>query len=88
MTTQTHDDVDYRKYWFAWLCLLIITLAMVSIGSTPVLLLGITMKAAIICLWFMHLRYERWELTLSVLMGIFATALLLFLLIAPDGRAM
>ena len=88
MTSQTHAEVDYRTYWLAWLCLLVITLAMVFIGNQPVLIAGMSLKAAIIGLWFMHLRYERLDLVLSVALGIFATALILFLLIFPDGRAM
>ena len=88
MTTEPHADVDYRKYWIAWFVLLIITLAMIFVGSPTVLILGMTCKATIICLWFMHLRYEHIELVLSVLIGIFGTSLILYLLIAPDGMAM
>ncbi len=88
MTEQSHTAVDYRTYWLAWLALLLITLAMVFIGSRPVLITGMTLKAAIICLWFMHLRYERLDLLLCVILGIFATALVLFGLIASDGRLM
>lgn len=88
MTAQTHAEVNYSTYWLAWLCLLVITLAMVFIGSPPVLVAGMVLKAAIISLWFMHLRYEHVDLVLCVVLGIFATGLLLFLLIAPDGTAM
>jgi len=88
VTTQAHTQVDYSKYWMAWLCLLFITLAMVFIGTPAVLITGMTLKATIIALWFMHLRYERVDFALCIVFGIFATALILFLLIFPDGRAM
>ena len=88
MTSEAHREVDYRTYWLAWLCLLVITVAMVFIGTSTVLLAGMTLKAAIIGLWFMHLRFERLGLVASVALGTFATGLILFLLIYPDGRAM
>lgn len=86
--TEAHVQVSYKTYWYAWLCLLVLTLVMVFIGDPPVLIAGICVKALIITLWFIHLRYEKLELVLYVLGGIFATALVLFFLIAPDGRAM
>jgi hypothetical protein len=74
--------------WVAWGALLVLTVAMLAIGHPLVLLAGITAKAAIICFWFMHLRGERWDLTATVLVGAFATAAVLFGLIAVDGMAM
>ena len=88
MTAQSHPQVSYRTYWVAWLCLLAITVAMVFTGTRPVLILGMCVKATIIALWFMHLKYERLDFVLCVLVGIFATGLVLFGLIAPDGMAM
>jgi cytochrome c oxidase subunit IV len=78
----------YQTYWLAWVSLLVITVAMVYSGRPFLLVTGMTAKAAIIGLWFMHLRYERLDLVLCVVVGIFATALVLFLLMVPDGRAM
>lgn len=88
MTVSQHAQAGYKTYWLAWLCLLFITLTMVFIGSSPVLIAGMTLKATIIGLWFMHLRYERKGFVLCITLGIFLTAALLFGLIAPDGRAM
>ena len=88
MTTQEHGTVSYTTYWRAWLCLLVITVTMVFIGSAPVLIGGMMLKATIIALWFMHLRYERLDFVLCVIISIFCTALLLYLLILSDGRAM
>ncbi|MBI3268128.1 MAG: hypothetical protein HYZ53_03835 [Planctomycetes bacterium] len=81
-------DVPYRTYWRAWGCLLALTLGMVLIGHPAVLLAGMTLKAAIIAFVFMHLKFERAGLVVSVLVGIFATSLVLFLLLIPDGLAM
>ncbi len=88
MTAPSPTQVNYRTYWLAWLCLLCITLAMLFIGKPAVLIAGMILKASIIGLWFMHLRYERLDFVLCILVGIFVTGLLLFGLIAPDGRAM
>lgn len=80
-------DTPYRTYWLAWLALLTITIAMVAIGHPALLLVGMAVKATIIALWFMHLRYERAALLLTVALVIVATNLLLFGLIAVDGMA-
>lgn len=80
--------VSYKTYFKAWLVLLAITLTMVVVGSPALLIFGMCAKAAIIALWFMHLRYERIDFTLYVLLGMFATAIILYALTVPDGRAM
>ncbi len=86
----SHLDVanPYRIYWIAWLCLLVVTVVMLFLGNRTLLILGISFKAIVICLWFMHLRYERLDFVLYSLVGMFATAFVLFGLIAPDGLAM
>ena len=78
----------YRSYWIAWVVLLILTLAMVFIGSPAVLIAGMAIKAAIIVFWYMHLRFERMSFVMIILIAIFATSLVLFYLIAPDGKSM
>lgn len=80
--------ISYRKYWVAWLALLIVTLIMVFVGHRPLLVAGMIVKASVIALWFMHLKYERLGLVLSVLLGTFVTGLVLYVLIIPDGMAM
>ncbi len=77
----------YRAYWIAWLVLLAITLVMLAVGGTAVVAVGITLKAAIIALWFMHLRSERLDFTAYIIVGIFVTGLILGLLLLPDGLA-
>ena len=81
-------ETHYRTYWKAWIALLAITLVMLTFGHAALLIVGMSVKAAIIAFWFMHLRKERFDFVLYVLVGIFATALILFRLILPDGRAM
>jgi cytochrome c oxidase subunit IV len=60
---------------------------MLVVASPVVVLAGISLKAAIICLWFMHLRYERWDFATIIAVFIFATAVFLALLTYPDGAA-
>lgn len=84
----THAEVPYSIYVKAWVFLLIVTITMVLISQPAVLILGMSIKALVITLWFMHLRYERLDFVLYVLLLIFATALILFGLIAPDGSVM
>ncbi|MDP6539840.1 MAG: hypothetical protein QF903_02325 [Planctomycetota bacterium] len=79
---------SYGSYWIAWFVLLLITLAMVFIGSKPVLAAGMVVKAAIIAMFFMHLAFEKKSLVYTVLIGIFATTAVLVVLVAPDGAAM
>ncbi len=79
---------SYKSYWIAWFVLLMITLAMVSIGNKPVLALGMTVKALVIALFFMHLAFEKKSLIYSVGIGILVTTAVLVVLLVPDGRAM
>lgn len=83
----THS-VPCRVYWIAWFVLLAITVAMVYTHHPAVLLLGMAVKASIIMAWFMHLKYERFEFALGILVSIFATGMILFGLLVPDGLAM
>jgi len=79
---------NYRVYFKAWVALLGITLLMVFYTHTGVVIAGVMAKAAIIALWFMHLRYERRALVWCIVLPILVTAMLLFGLIIPDGLAM
>ncbi len=79
---------NYSVYFKAWLVLLAITVIMVAIGSTAFLIVGMTLKATIIALWFMHLRYEHRGLVWSVVVSLVVCSLLLYGLIAADGMAM
>ena len=86
--SDTHASPHYGVYWKAWLVLLVITVLMVFTANPTILILGMTVKAGIITLWFMHLRYERLDFVLYVTIAMLGCALVLFGLIAPDGLAM
>lgn len=80
--------LPYGLYFKAWLVLLVLTVLMVFLQNPTLLLVGMSIKALIITLWFMHLRYERIDFVLYVLLGMFLTAGVLFALMVPDGLAM
>lgn len=75
----------YAVTWGAWLTLLALTLIMLWVGRPALLLTGIMAKAAIITLWFMHLRHERPALSWSIAIATLATGLILFGLISVDA---
>lgn len=83
----------YRTYWIAWGALLALTLTMVGLDSAPldyrifaVLMLGaMLVKATVIGVYFMHLRFERWPLVLSIVLGLPVNAAILYILIVPDA---
>ncbi len=90
---KTLDEVDYRIYWLTWAVLLALTLLMLVTGyvSLPkvfvlfLLLTAMLVKASLIGAHFMHLRFEKLGLAITVATGILATAVILFLLISFDG---
>ena len=90
MSGETHG---YRTYWAIWAILLVATVVMIVIGDANIsasvkavlLLVGSALKASLIVFYFMHLRYEKAGLVITVLAGIFVTSLLMFVLPAYDG---
>ena len=82
-----------RVYWVTWSALLALTVVMLTADGASIsrtglaaLMLGaMTVKAVLIAGNFMHLRQERAGLVLTVVVGLFVMALVLFLLIAPDA---
>ena len=84
---------SYKTYWYTWGVLLVLTLGMILAGESAIskvwlvalLLAGMLAKATLILGNFMHLRFERVGLILTVVIGIVFTALALFFGIAPDG---
>ena len=91
--TKTLHEVGYGIYWVTWVVLLALTLLMLVTGYVSLpkafvvfLLLGaMLVKATLIGAHFMHLRFEKFTLVLTVAVGILATATFLFVLIAFDG---
>ncbi len=78
---------SYKAYWSAWLILLVITLGMIFLGNPVILIGGIIVKASIIALCFMHLRYENPWFTALILFSIFGFGIIMFGLLVPDGMA-
>ena len=87
------DVHPYRFYWLLWVVLLAVTLLMIAIegASLPtalavvILLFGSAVKATLIIFYYMHLKFEHMGLILTVLVGLFVTAILMFVLPAYDG---
>ena len=90
---KTLQDLGYTIYWSTWGLLLGLTLLMLVSGhvSLPkvfvvlLLLAAMLVKASLISAHFMHLRFEKLALVLTVVIGILATATFLFALIAFDA---
>lgn len=84
---------SYRTYVGTWAALLTLTVGMLVTGYFPltpglilvVLLIAMLAKASLIGAYFMHLRFERPGLVLAVVLGLLATAGLLFGILALDG---
>jgi cytochrome c oxidase subunit 4 len=83
----------YKGYWLLWIVLLVLTVTMIVIGDSQLskapqailLLLGASLKASLIIFFYMHLRFENRNLILLVLLGIFLTGILMFVVPAFDG---
>lgn len=81
------------RYWISWSALLVFTVVMLWLDSAQIprlafvgfMLVAMMTKASIIGANFMHLRSERASLALMVIVGLLVTAMLLFVLIAPDA---
>jgi cytochrome c oxidase subunit 4 len=91
--THEHAGTGIRLYLWVWTWLLALTaleiaLALVQILSTRgmlVLLMALSfVKAGLIVAYFMHLRFERRSLVLSLMPGVLAVIALLFVFF-PDG---
>jgi len=82
-----------RGYWITWGVLLVVTVAMLwaDTATVPRLAFVVFMvatmltKASIIGANFMHLRAESAGIVLTVVVGLIVTAVVLFVLIAPDA---
>lgn len=84
---------SYRTYFVLWIVLLLLTLTMIFAegagfprpAAVMIVLGAMTTKVVLIGGWYMHLRQERLSLIVAMVMGTFATAAVLFGLLAPDG---
>ena len=92
MSEGEHSGGD-RSYVVTWFWLLVITILEVAIVlvKVPRALLAISlmtlalMKAALIMAYFMHLKYERLSLIYTVVVPMFALAVILFGFVGPDA---
>jgi cytochrome c oxidase subunit 4 len=90
MTATTHDEPNYMGV-FWWL--LVLTLLELGVIYMPVHRLGILAllvvlaitKAALVALYFMHLKFERLTLGL-IAISPFVLCLFLILMLLPDIR--
>jgi cytochrome c oxidase subunit IV len=81
------------RYWVTWAALLGLTLVMLwadNAALSRALFIGVVVsamvvKAFMIASRFMHLEYEQRALVGTVIVGLFVTALVLFVLIVPDA---
>ncbi len=93
-THGTPTGNPYRIYWITWAILLVITVAMLAAESLHMprwflvvfLLIFMAVKATMIGGNFMHLRYEKRNLSVMVAAGIIVTSLILFFFIRPEAR--
>ncbi len=83
---------SHRIYWITWFVLLCVTLFSVGtdhlkfpILRIVLLLILMLSKATLIAMNFMHLSYEKFNLVLTVVVGILLTSLILFTLISVDA---
>jgi cytochrome c oxidase subunit IV len=82
-----------RLYWTTWSVLLVMTLMMLLLDGAElprpallVIMLGaMSVKATLIAANFMHLRHERLGLVVTVVLGLFLMAFVLYALMAPDA---
>jgi caa(3)-type oxidase subunit IV len=83
----------YLKYAKILGVLAVLTMSMIFISEsglaqapkTVLLLLGSSIKATLIIFYFMHLKFEKMNLIVTVLVGIFVTSILMFVVPAYDG---
>ena len=82
-----------RTYWITWSVLLVFTVVMLWADSASLprqafvvfMLIAMLTKASIIGANFMHLRFERPGLVLTVIVGLLGMGGVLWVLIAPDA---
>ena len=92
-STHTHEHPNYVLiwYWLLGLALVSVLLSALPIPQAVTLFLifaAACVKAVLVALYYMHLRFERTALVVSLVGATLATAAVLFFLLVPDGMAM
>lgn len=88
MTEKTHEEPNYMGVFWWLLVLTILEVAVVYVGLARLVLaaLLVTMavtKAALVAMYFMHLKFERRTLAL-VALSPFVLCVFLILMLTPD----
>jgi cytochrome c oxidase subunit IV len=92
--TDTSAGSPYKVYWVTWAILLVITVGMLAAEALHMprwflvafLLAFMMVKAVMIGGNFMHLRYEKRNLSVMVALGILLTSFILYAFIRPEAR--
>ena len=82
-----------KTYWITWSVLLVFTVVMLWADSASLprqafvifMLIAMLTKASIIGANFMHLKFERAPLVLTVIVGLLGCGVVLWMLISPDA---
>jgi cytochrome c oxidase subunit 4 len=102
MTTDTHGHVEEhfagsnKLFISIWVWLVALTLVEIFLAYKPmpihlmlVVLLGLSIiKAALIMAYFMHLKYERFSLILTLIPALLVCILLLFVFFPDSFRSL
>jgi len=83
MNEKDQNITGYRTYFIVWICLLILTAATVAVSNlelgkhgalTSIIIASV--KASLILLFFMHLKYERFLIKAMLLLTIMTIAVI------------
>jgi cytochrome c oxidase subunit 4 len=92
MNEKDKDITGYKTYFIVWVCLLILTAATVTVSSlklgkhgalTSIIIASV--KASLILLFFMHLKYERFLIKAMLLLTIMTIAIIVGLTFSDIG---
>jgi caa(3)-type oxidase subunit IV len=91
--TASSAQPGYKLYWTVWAVLLALTLVMLLVDQAPlprllfvvVMVIAMLVKASLIGVYYMHLRFEHMAIALMVVVGLLVNAAILYGLIVPDA---
>ncbi|MBI5057363.1 MAG: cytochrome C oxidase subunit IV family protein [Nitrospirae bacterium] len=84
MKERNNHIIGFKTYVIVWLCLLILTVLTVAVSGMKLGMSGsltsviiATLKASLILLFFMHLKYERFLITAMLLLTVMTIAVII-----------
>ena len=91
MSTNAQEHAE-PNYWYVWLALLILTIVELAVARSPLpkganifLLCVLALaKAALVAMYFMHLKFEKYALMLIVVTPLVLSAIL-YIGLVPDA---